>query len=195
VRSTPRREAPFVAIINDSLARASFAGEDPIGRRIQCGLDTREFMTIVGVVSDVRTYGPARPAVPEIYMPFEQHSGPATELNLVVRTTTADPLAFADTIQRQIRARNADVPVRATTMEATVESAAATPRFRTFLLVAFAAIALLLALAGVYSVMAYAVSQRLPELALRVALGASPRQIMGLVVGQGARLAAAGVLG
>jgi predicted permease len=188
-----RRDAPLVAIINESLARASFQGEDPIGRRIQCGLDNLDFMTIVGVVSDVRTAGPTRPAQPELYMPFEQHPGPATALNIVARTQAADPRVLAETITRKIRARNADVPVKVTTMEQTIDSAAATPRFRTLLLVTFAVIALLLALAGVYAVMAYSVNQRLPELGVRVALGASPSNIMTLVLGHGARLAAAGL--
>jgi predicted permease len=188
-----RLEATLVAIINESLARAAFGDEDPLGRRIQCGLDNLAFMTIVGVVSDVRTYGPARPTQPEIYMPYEQHPGPATALNLVARTSTPDPLALSGTIARKIRERNPDVPVRASTMEGTLETAAATPRFRTFLLVVFAAVALMLALAGVYGVMAYTVSQRVAELGVRIALGATPKNIMRLIVGQGARLAAAGI--
>ena len=185
--------APLVAIVNEALVRTSFPGEDPVGRRIQCGLDRLDFMTIVGVAADVRTAGPSRPAEPEIYMPFEQHPGPASALNIVVRTDAANPLMLGDTITRAIRQRNPDVPVRTTTMTGTLERAAATPRFRTVLLGAFAAVALLLALAGVYGVMAYSVSQRLPELGLRVALGASPRSIMTLVLGQGGRLAAAGL--
>jgi putative ABC transport system permease protein len=187
-------DAPIVAIVNEALARASFPGEDPIGRRIQCGLDRLDFMTIVGVVADVRTDGPMRPAQPEIYMPFQQHPGPAAALNIVVRTDASNPLTLADTIGRAIRQRNADVPVRVTTMVGTLETAASTPRFRTLLIGAFAAVALLLALAGVYGVMAYSVSQRLPELGLRVALGASPGSIMALIVGQGTRLAAAGLV-
>jgi predicted permease len=188
-----RRDAPFVAIINESLARASFPGEDPIGRRIQCGLDSLEFMTIVGVVADIRTAGPTRPAQPEIYMPYEQHPGPATALNLVIRTERGDPQQLADVITRTIRERNPDVPVKVTTMEATIGTAAATPRFRTFLLVTLAAIALLLAIAGVYAVMAYSVTQRLPELGVRVALGATPGSILALVLKSGAGLAAAGI--
>ena len=186
-------DAPLVAIVNESLARASFPGEDPIGFRIRCGLDRPDFMTIVGVVADVRTDGPSRPAQPEIYMPYLQHSGPAAALNIVVRTDAPNPLTLADTISRTIRQRNADVPIKTTTMIGTLGAAAATPRFRTVLLGAFAVIALLLALAGVYGVMAYSVSQRLPELGLRVALGASPRGIMTLILGQGARLAIAGL--
>ena len=187
------RDAPLVAIINDALARASFAGQDPIGRRIQCGLDTLDFMTIVAVVGDVRTWGPQRPAQAEIFMPYEQHPGPATALNLVARTELADPLTLADTMRRKIADRNPDVPVRASTMESTLETASAGPRFQTFLLIVFAGVALVLALAGVYGVMAYTVSQRVPELGVRIALGATPENIRALILGQGAALAGAGL--
>jgi putative ABC transport system permease protein len=189
-----RRDAPFVAVINESLAREAFGTEDPIGRRIQCGLDTMEFMTIVGVVGDVRTEGPSAPARPELYMPYEQHPGPATALSIVARTRTADPLTLTQTMQRKIRERNADVPVRVTTMEGTLETATAAPRFQTYLLVMFAGVALLLALAGIYGVMAYSVSQRVPELGVRIALGATPGDIMRLVIGQGAVLAGIGLV-
>ena len=188
-----RAGATFVAIINEALARAAFPGEDPIGRRIQCGLDTPEFMTIVGVVGDIRTAGPSQPAAPEIYMPYEQHPGPATALNIVARTQSPDPLALSETIQRKIRERNADVPVKATTMEGTLDTATATPRFQTYLLVLFAGVALVLALAGVYGVMAYMVSQRVPELGVRIALGATPGSIMTLILGHGAKLAGFGL--
>jgi putative ABC transport system permease protein len=183
----------MTAIVNESLVRASFPNQDPIGRRIQCGLDNLDFMTIVGVVGDVRTAGPSLPAQAEIYMPYEQHAGPASSLTIVARTDTPDPLALVDTMRRRIGERNPDVPVKASTMEATLETATATPRFQTFLLVVFAGVALLLALAGVYGVMAYSVSQRVPELGLRIALGATPENIRRLVLGEGARLAGVGL--
>jgi putative ABC transport system permease protein len=188
------RDAPFVAIVNEALVRVSFPDQDPIGRRIRCGLDTLEYMTIVGVVADVRTAGAARNPQPEIYMPYEQHPGPATALDIVARSESSDPLSLAATMTRMIRDRNPEVPVRVATMESTLDSASATPRFRTFLFVVFATVALLLALAGVYGVMAYTVSQRLPELGVRVALGATPRHVMSMVLGYGAKLAAAGLV-
>jgi putative ABC transport system permease protein len=188
-----RLEAPFVAIINEQLAKDAFPGVDPIGRTIRCGLDSLEPMTIVGIVKDVRTRGPNRPVQAEIFMPYEQHQGPATSLNIVMRTDSPDPLALGATAARQIRARSPEIPVRIETMEMTMANATATPRFRTVLLVVFAVVALLLAVAGVYGVMAYTVNQRVPEIGLRVALGASPSDVIRLVLREGALLVAIGL--
>ena len=188
-----RLDAPFVAIVNEQLAKDAFPGVDPIGRTIRMGLDTLDPMTIVGIVKDIRTRGPARPVMAEIFMPYEQHQGPATSLNIVLRTDTADPLATGATAMRQIRSRNPQVPVRVETMEMTMAGATATPRFRTVLLVVFAVVALLLAIAGVYGVMAYTVNQRVPEIGLRVALGASPSDVIQLVMREGALLVALGL--
>ena len=177
-----------------SRSRAKRLGtSDPIGRTIQCGLDTLDQMPIVGVAADIRTLGPASPVQSEIYMPFEQHPGPSTSLNIVARTTREDSLAMAETIRRRIASRNPDVPVKAFTMEGTLETASETQRFRTVLLVSFAGVALVLALAGIYGVMSYVVTQRVPELGVRIALGAAPSSILGLVIRQGAVLALAGV--
>jgi len=188
-----RLDAPFVAIINEQLAKDSFQGVDPIGRTIRAGLDSPEPMTIVGIVKDVRTRGPNRPVQAELFYPYEQHQGPATSLNLVVRTDAMDPLALGATAARQIRERHPEVPVRVETMDMTMSGATAAPRFRTVLLVVFAVVALLLAIAGVYGVMAYTVNQRVPEIGLRVALGASPGDVMGLVVREGGALIVMGL--
>jgi predicted permease len=188
-----RLEATRVVIINEQLVKDAFPDVDPIGRTLRCGLDSLEPMTIVGITKDIRTNGPSRPVQAEIFMPYEQHQGPATSLNLVIRTDAADPLAIGATAAKQIRSRTPEVPVRIETMDMTMATATAAPRFRTVLLVVFAIVALLLAIAGVYGVMAYTVNQRVPEIGLRVALGASPSDVIGLVLREGALLIVIGL--
>ena len=189
-----RIDAPLVAIVNEQLVRDAFPDVDPIGRTIRSGLDNLKEMTIVGVVRDVHTRGPARPVQAELFMPYEQHPGPATSLNIVLRTDVADPLALGATAARHLRDRNPDMPVRVESMEMTMAGATSAPKFRTLLLVVFAGVALVLAIAGVYGVMAYTVSQRVPEIGLRVALGATPGSVLGLVLKDGGKLVLIGLV-
>jgi len=184
--------APLVAVVNEALARASFPAGDAIGHRIRCGFDRPEFMEIVGIVANVRSADPALPPRPQLFMPFEQHPLGSTALTLVLRTAS-DPLRFSRPVAEKVRALNGDVPVRISTMEATLEQAMATARFRTVLLGIFAAVAMLLAVAGVYGVVSYTVSQRTAELGLRMALGARPVEIVTLTLLSGLRLTAVGV--
>jgi putative ABC transport system permease protein len=189
---TDGENAPLVAVVNEALARASFPGQDAIGHRIRSGYDGTGFMAIVGIVADVRSVDPALPPQPQLFMPFQQHPLGSTSLTLVVRTG-ADPLGLSHAVVEKVRALNGDVPIRVSTMDATLEQAVSTPWFRTVLLGIFAGIALLLAMAGVYGVVSFVVSQRTSELGLRMALGARPLEIIKLTLLSGLRLTAAGV--
>ncbi|SPE36297.1 conserved membrane hypothetical protein [Candidatus Sulfopaludibacter sp. SbA3] len=175
-------DAPFTVIVNESLARKAFPGQDPIGHMLYCGYDSLKPMRIVGIVGDVRQYGPAAPPSPEIYMPYEQH--PGGYFHLLVRTA-GDPLSLSETLLRMMRERNPNVPVKFSTLEARLAENVSTARFRTLLLGIFAGLAVLLAMAGVYGVMAYMVGQRSNEIGLRMALGASQVNVLTLVLWQG----------
>jgi putative ABC transport system permease protein len=187
-------DAPYTAVINEALARKAFPGQDPIGRNIFAGFDSFDKpMKIVGIVGDVRQWGPARKPEPEIYMPYDQHtSGAGATLNVVVRSSAA-PEALTNTLRRRVQELSPDVPLKFTTMEASLYEEVAVPRFRTLLLAIFAGLALCLAMAGVYGVTAYAVGQRSNEIGLRMAMGATPRDVLRLIFKQGMRLAAVGM--
>jgi predicted permease len=186
-------DAPFTAVINEALALQAFPKQDPIGHSIFCGLDSMNPMKIVGIVGNVRQYGPAREPAPEIYMPYEQHPQPATGLSVLVRTSM-QPGAISSAVRDKIHELSPDVPVKFTTMEALNSEGVAAPRFRTLLLGIFAGLAVGLALAGVYGVMSYVVGQRANEIGLRMALGASPRDVMRLILQQTFVLAGAGIV-
>jgi predicted permease len=185
-------DTPFVAVINEVLVRESFRSENPIGRTIFCPFDSSKGMTIIGVVGDVRQYGPAHEPMPECYMTYLQHGYNGSTLSVVARTI-GNPTALAETVRRLASEKSPDVPVRFTTMEATLSETVAVPRFRSLLFGLFAGLAVCLAMAGVYGVMAYAVSQRSNEIGLRIALGASTGSVLRLILGQGLALAGLGL--
>lgn len=185
-------DAPFTAVVNEALVRTSFPGVNPIGRTIFCTFDSMKGMTIVGVVGDVRQHGPAREPMPECFMPYQQHRYNGASLSLVVRTA-GDPTALTETVRRLARARAPEVPVHITTMEAALSANVAEPRFRTWLFGVFAALSVCLVVAGVYSVLSYAVGQRSSEIGLRKALGASTRSVICEVISHGLTLTAVGL--
>jgi putative ABC transport system permease protein len=186
-------DAPFTAVINEALARRSFANEDPIGRVIFCGLDSDKGMKIVGVVGNVRQQGPTSEPEAEIYMPYLQHPQPATNMRVIVRTN-AEPGVMTAAMREKMRTISPDVPAKFSTMEQALSENIAAPRFRTLLLGIFAGLAVCLALAGVYGVMSYVVGQRANEIGLRMALGASPGEILRLVLRQALVLAGLGIV-
>jgi predicted permease len=185
-------DRPFVAIISESLAREDFPNEDPIGHRIMCGLDSPNWMTVVGVVGDVRQSSPAAQPGPELYMPLRQHPFYANEAEVVVRTA-GDPNRLIPSVQQTVHDVDPQIAMRFTTMSELVSDSIGTQRFRTVLASIFAGLALLLALSGMYAVMNYITAQRTSEFGLRSALGAQQGNLLLLVLRGAARFATAGV--
>ena len=183
----------FVAVISESLARRSFGNTDPLGKQIQCGLDSNNWMTVVGVVGDVRQDSPAEAPGPTLYMPMAQHPFYANQIHIVVRTRVA-PLTLMGAVQKKILAVNPLVALRFTTMDAMVHQSMASERFRAALISCFAAVGLLLAMLGVYGTMAYSVAQRTFEIGIRMAFGANRNVILRSVLQHAAKLAGCGVL-
>jgi predicted permease len=182
-------EAEPVAIVSATLVRQVFQGQRPLGRRIKCGLDRDVWMRVVGVVGDMRNDNPATPPAPELYMAYRQHPYHANDLHIVVRAQGDVSMAARKTIA----GIDPGIPVKISTLEQFHSDAVALPRFRTLLLMVFAGVAAVLATAGVYGVMSYAAVQRQAEMGVRIALGATGGDVVSILVGSGAKLAAIGL--
>jgi len=186
--------APFVAIISESLARQSFPNQDPIGRQIQCGLDAPgKWMTIIGVVRDVRQDSPAESPGAALYMPLAQHPYMATQINIAIRTKVA-PAALIETVQSRIQRIDPGIATRFTTMDAMVGDSVEMQRFRSVLVGSFAGVGLLLAILGVYGTVSYSVAQRTFEIGVRMAFGAERESILKMVLRQVLVLASIGIV-
>jgi putative ABC transport system permease protein len=182
-------EAPKVLIVNESLARRYWSHENAIGKHIALGrLAPSE---VVGVVADVKNRGLAQDAQPQIYLPFPQL--PWRNMNLLVRSAVA-PRSLVSAVRGQIAAVDADQPVaNILTVDDLMDGSRAKPRSIMLLLGLFSAVALVLAIVGIYGVLAYSVAQRRQELGIRLALGAEKSDIFRLVVGQGLTLTLIGI--
>jgi ABC-type antimicrobial peptide transport system permease subunit len=183
---------PRVVIVNQALVRAAFGGRDPLGRVIVAGYDSLEPMTIIGVTGDVRQYGPARAPQPEVYMPYLQHEYNGATLRILAKSA-ADPAVLGASMQRKARERSPDASVRLSSMDALLADHVATPKFRAWLLSLFAIVALCLAMAGIYGVMAYVAGQRSKEIGIRMALGASASSVLWMMLGRGLKLTSIGL--
>jgi hypothetical protein len=192
---------PGVAIVNEAFARREFPGESPLGKRLLAGEGRfwwgaesglpNEF-EVVGVAADVRFLGPAREAEPAYYLPSRQF--PIPETKVLVRTG-GDPLAMLPAVSRLVRALDAAQPLGApATMAAISDESIAQPRFAMRLMVAFGACGLALAALGIYGLLSFVVTLRSREIGVRMALGARAAQVVRLVLGEVAPLAAGGAL-
>jgi len=187
--------APKVAIVSERVAREYFPGGsiEALGRRVRVD-DRGDWLTVVGVVADVRQRGLDQDVKAMIYAPFQQdRSGFVRFVSFVARTPT--PTGVAEGIRAEIRRAAPDLPIQSTvTMDEAVAASVAQPRFRTVLLGLFATAAMLIATCGIYGLMAYAVTERRREIGVRMALGATRRDVLHLVLTRALRIVIAGLI-
>jgi predicted permease len=187
-------DASPVAIVNEAMARRSWLGRDPVGRRFKIGPQDANapWYTVVGVVADMRRQGPEREPFPQMFVSLAQT--PPQNADLIVRTSSSEPLAVAGAVRDAIRRVELNAPVSGIApLEARLGVFVAQRRFQTSLLTGFSLAALLMAALGIYGLIQYSVTTRTQEIGLRMAIGAGTGEIFRMIVGEGLMLSMTGV--
>jgi putative ABC transport system permease protein len=190
-----RPEAPLVAIINDALARHSWPGQDPVGRRFKLGPQDADgpWYTVVGVVGNMRRQGLEREALPQMFVPLAQNP-PSRNVDLFIRTSSDDPLAMAGALRAAVgRVEKTAAISGVAPLEQQLRTYLTQRRFQTGLLTGFSVVALLMAAVGIYGLIQYSVATRTQEIGLRMAIGAQAGDIFRMMIGEGLTLSLTGL--
>lgn len=188
-------DAPPVAIINNAMARRSWPGHDPVGRRIKLGPrdSDRPWYTVVGVVGDMRRQGLEREPFPQMFVSLAQ-SPPPRSVDLFIRTSSDDPLTMAGALRAAVRRVEKNAPIYGVApLEQQLGTYLAQRRFQTSLLTGFSMVALLMAAIGIYGLIQYSVATRTQEIGLRMAIGAQAGDIFRMIIGEGLTLSLTGL--
>jgi predicted permease len=187
-----------VTIINSAMAKKYWPGENPIGKQVGVGMTRIPARTIVGVVADIKQVSLREVPDPTMYVPYTQNeirTWPNMQAMQYAVRTKADPDSIAGSVREAIHSVDPDLPVaNFATLTAIVDTSLTADRFAMLLLAVFGILALILSAIGMYGVISYSVMQRTPEIGIRIALGARREQILVMVLGQGCRLACAGIV-
>jgi predicted permease len=189
-----RPGAPLVAIINDAMARRSWPGRDPVGRRLALGPRDSDgpWYTVVGVVADMRRQGPEREALPQIFVSLAQNP-PSRNVGLFIRTSSDDPLAMAGEFRAAVRRVEKNAPIYGVApLEQQLRTYLTQRRFQMSLLTGLSVVALLMAAVGIYGLVQYSIATRTQEIGLRMAIGAQAGDIFRMVIGEGIALSLIG---
>jgi predicted permease len=188
-------EAPPVAIINDAMARRSWPGHDPVGRRFKLGPRDSDgpWYRVVGVVGDMRRQGLEREALPQIFVSLAQNP-PSRNVDLFIRTSLDDPLAVAGALRAAVRRVENNAPIYGVApLAQQLGTYLAQRRFQTSLLAGFSVVALLMAVVGINGLLQYSIATRTQEIGLRMAIGAQAGDIFRMIIGEGLTLSLTGL--